>query len=68
MINPECIDDYIASGGYTALERCVKEMTPEEVIEVIKESGLRGRGGAGFPAWFKWNAARTPPKMKIYDL
>ncbi|NLW54522.1 MAG: hypothetical protein GXY99_06525, partial [Clostridiaceae bacterium] len=43
VINPESIDDYIASGGYTALERCVKEMTPEDVIEVIKESGLRGR-------------------------
>ncbi|HHU04705.1 MAG TPA: NADH-quinone oxidoreductase subunit NuoF [Fastidiosipila sp.] len=66
VINPECIDDYIASGGYTALERCVKEMTPEEVIGVIKESGLRGRGGAGFPAWFKWNAARNAAGNEKY--
>ena len=58
IINPESVEDYIKSGGYAALEKCLKNMTPEEVIEEIKVSGLRGRGGAGFPTWFKWDAAR----------
>ena len=57
-INPDSIDEYIMHGGYTAFAKCVKEMTPEDVIETIKISGLAGRGGAGFPTWFKWNAAR----------
>ncbi|MFA5523645.1 MAG: NADH-quinone oxidoreductase subunit NuoF [Tissierellales bacterium] len=57
IINPECIDEYTSSGGYKGLERCLKELNPEKIIEEIKESGLRGRGGAGFPTWFKWNAA-----------
>jgi len=56
-IDPENIDEYIAIDGYKAIEKVLKEMTPEEVIDVIKVSGLRGRGGAGFPTWFKWNAA-----------
>ena len=54
----ESIDEYMASGGFSALEKAMFEMTSEEVIEEIKVSGLRGRGGAGFPTWFKWNAAR----------
>jgi NADH-quinone oxidoreductase subunit F len=58
IINPEKIEDYLERDGYKALEKCIKEMTPEEVIEEIKISGLRGRGGAGFPTWFKWDAAR----------
>ena len=58
VINPEDINAYIAKDGYTALRKCLCDMTPEEVIEVIKTSGLAGRGGAGFPTWFKWNAAR----------
>lgn len=58
IINPEEIEDFIHADGYTALKKAVCEMTPEEVIEVIKTSGLAGRGGAGFPTWFKWNAAR----------
>lgn len=58
IINPEELDDFIAADGYTALKKAVCEMTPEEVIETIKTSGLAGRGGAGFPTWFKWNAAR----------
>lgn len=58
IINPEDIDDFVAADGYTALKKVVCEMTPQEVIEVIKASGLAGRGGAGFPTWFKWNAAR----------
>ena len=57
-INPEEIDEYIARDGYKATEKVLTTMTDEEVIDVIKVSGLRGRGGAGFPTWFKWNAAR----------
>ncbi|MDD6191087.1 MAG: NADH-quinone oxidoreductase subunit NuoF [Firmicutes bacterium] len=57
VINPEDIEDYLAVDGYKAIEKVLKSMTPEEVIEEIKISGLRGRGGAGFPTWFKWNAA-----------
>lgn len=58
LIDPESIDDYRSSDGYQALEKVLKTMTPEQVIEEIKISGLAGRGGAGFPTWFKWNAAR----------
>ena len=58
IIDPTDIESYQARGGYQALEKVLKTMTPEEVIEVIKVSGLAGRGGAGFPTWFKWNAAR----------
>ena len=58
LINPERIDEYINVHGYEAARKALTEMTPEEVIEEIKISGLRGRGGAGFPTWFKWNAAR----------
>ena len=54
VINPENIDEYIAFDGYKALEKVLKEMTPEEVIKTITESGLRGRGGAGFPTGKKW--------------
>ncbi len=56
-INPESIEQYIENGGYEAIQKCIREMSPKEVIEEIKISGLRGRGGAGFPTWFKWNAA-----------
>lgn len=58
IINPEEIDAFINANGYTALKKCLTELTPEQVIEIIKVSGLAGRGGAGFPTWFKWNAAR----------
>ena len=58
IINPEEIDEYIAADGYKAIAKVLDSMTPEEVIEEIKISGLRGRGGAGFPTWFKWNAAK----------
>ena len=54
VINPESIDEYIAFGGYTALGKVLTEMKPQEVIDVIKESGLRGRGGGGFPTGLKW--------------
>ena len=59
IINPESIEDYIAAGGYEALKKVLTEMTPDEVIDEIKISGLAGRGGAGFPTWFKWNAAKN---------
>ena len=58
IINPENIDEYIKTGGYEALRKVLNNMTPEDVIEELKVSGLRGRGGAGFPTWFKWNAAK----------
>ena len=58
IINPDEIDDFIDADGYTAIKKVLTSMTPEDVIEVIKTSGLAGRGGAGFPTWFKWNAAR----------
>lgn len=54
VINPEAIDEYIAFGGYTALGKVLTEMKPQEVIDEIKESGLRGRGGGGFPTGLKW--------------
>lgn len=54
IIDPENIDEYIAFDGYKALEKCLKEMTQDEIIETITNSGLRGRGGAGFPTGKKW--------------
>ena len=59
VIDPEDLNAYLAADGYKALDKVLKTMTPEEVIEEIKTSGLAGRGGAGFPTWFKWNAARN---------
>lgn len=59
IINPEELSDYEATDGYKAIRKVLFEMTPEQVIEEIKISGLAGRGGAGFPTWFKWNAARS---------
>ena len=57
VINPENIDEYIAVDGYQALGKVLTEMTPQQVIDVIKASGLRGRGGAGFPTGVKWGFA-----------
>ena len=57
-IDPENIDDYIANGGYIALEKALK-MPPEEIIEEVKKSGLRGRGGAGFHTGHKWELCRS---------
>jgi NADH-quinone oxidoreductase subunit F len=58
-IDPVDIDEYIASGGFTALNKCVREMSPEEIISEIERSGLRGRGGAGYPTALKWSAVRS---------
>lgn len=66
VINPENIDEYIAADGYKAIEKVLSSMKPEDVIEEIKISGLRGRGGAGFPTWFKWNAAKQSPGNEKY--
>jgi NADP-reducing hydrogenase subunit HndC len=57
-IDPERIDDYIAVDGYTAMIKALKEMTPEQIIQEIKRSGLRGRGGGGFPTGIKWETCR----------
>jgi len=65
-INPEDINEYIAVDGYKAVEKVITSMTQDEVIEEIKTSGLRGRGGAGFPTWFKWNAAKQNPGKEKY--
>jgi NADH-quinone oxidoreductase subunit F/NADP-reducing hydrogenase subunit HndC len=58
VIDPESIDEYIAREGYEALDKALFDMTGEAIIEEVKASGLRGRGGAGFPAWKKWDLTR----------
>jgi len=57
FIDPENVDEYIGRDGYMALGKCINEMTPQDVIKEIKESGLRGRGGGGFPTGLKWEIA-----------
>ena len=66
LIDPTSLEDYRAADGYVGLEKVLKTMTPEQVIEEIKVSGLAGRGGAGFPTWFKWNAARQSQETPKY--
>ncbi|MDR0495085.1 MAG: NADH-quinone oxidoreductase subunit NuoF [Treponema sp.] len=61
VINPENIDEYIARDGYAGLEKVLFDWKPEQIIEEMKNSGLRGRGGAGFPTWLKWDLARKAP-------
>jgi NADH:ubiquinone oxidoreductase subunit F (NADH-binding)/(2Fe-2S) ferredoxin/NAD-dependent dihydropyrimidine dehydrogenase PreA subunit len=56
VINPESIEEYIARDGYVALEKALTQMTPEQIVQEVKDSGLRGRGGAGFPTGLKWEA------------
>jgi len=65
-INPEKIDDYLARGGYQALRKVLFNMTSEQVIEEIRRSGLRGRGGAGFPTGRKWEFCRSEPDSPKY--
>lgn len=67
-VNPEQIDDYIAHNGYKALVKAVTSMTREEVVEEIKKSGLRGRGGAGFPTGIKWSIVAQEKGDKKYVL
>lgn len=66
VIDPTDIDAYMSTDGYKAIEKVLTTMTPEDVIETIKVSGLAGRGGAGFPTWFKWNAARQSQGEEKY--
>ena len=65
-IDPKSIDDYLALDGYSALTKALTSMTPEQVVEEIKKSGLRGRGGGGFPTGIKWEAARNAGGEKKY--
>jgi len=66
VVDPERIEDYIAANGYSAMMRVITELTPAEVIEQVAKSGLRGRGGAGYPTGLKWStvAKATPKKLK----
>ena len=66
VINPEEIDEYLAFDGYKALEKVLTEMLPEQVIEEIKNSGIRGRGGAGFPTGKKWELTRASEGKQKY--
>ncbi len=66
VINPEEIDEYIAFDGYKALEKVLTEMTPDDVINTIKDSGLRGRGGAGFPTGKKWELTKASEAEQKY--
>jgi NADP-reducing hydrogenase subunit HndC len=66
VVDPSDIRDYIAVGGYSALAKVLTKMKPEEVIEVIKEANLRGRGGGGFPAGVKWETTRQAPGEPKY--
>ena len=66
VINPEDIEEYIATDGYQALGKVLTEMQPQEVIDLIKASGLRGRGGGGFPTGTKWQFAAAQPKGQKY--
>lgn len=66
LIDPEKIDEYIARGGYEALAKVLTSMTPDEVIKEIKDSGLRGRGGGGFPTGIKWETCKKMPSDTRY--
>ncbi|PKM62755.1 MAG: NADH-quinone oxidoreductase subunit F, partial [Firmicutes bacterium HGW-Firmicutes-21] len=66
VINPESVDEYIAMDGYAALGKVLTEMTPAAVIQMMKDSGLRGRGGGGFPAGMKWQFAANSVSDKKY--
>ncbi len=65
-IDPQSLEDYLAIGGYSALSKALSDMTPESVLEEVKKSQLRGRGGGGFPAGIKWEGARNAPEKTKY--
>ena len=67
-IDPASINDYIASGGYVSLQKALTMLTPDQVIDEMKTSGLRGRGGAGFPTFMKWNLAKKEVADQKYML
>lgn len=66
VIDPQKIEEYTARDGYAGLQKVLKEMSPEETLEEVKKSGLRGRGGAGFPTGLKWSFCRQTPSDKKY--
>jgi len=66
VIDPGSLEEYVSAGGYKALERALKTMTPEQVIDEVSKSGLRGRGGAGFPTGRKWSLTRASKGTKKY--
>jgi len=66
VIDPESIDEYVLKSGYEAAKKCILELTPADVIAEMKASGIGGRGGAGFPTWFKWQAAHDSEGDKKY--
>lgn len=66
VIDPEHIDDYISRDGYMAIGKCLSDYTPREVIDMIKKSGLRGRGGGGFPTGLKWEITANSPGPEKY--
>ncbi len=66
VIDPEKIEEYIARNGYVALSKVLTEMTPDQVVDELKKSGLRGRGGAGFPTWLKWKFTKDAPGDEKY--
>ncbi|MFW6207133.1 MAG: NADH-ubiquinone oxidoreductase-F iron-sulfur binding region domain-containing protein, partial [Spirochaetota bacterium] len=66
LINPENIDEYLGRDGYVALEKALFEMKPDDIIEELKKAGLRGRGGAGFPTWMKWNFTKQVENDQKY--
>ncbi|MDD5354618.1 MAG: NADH-quinone oxidoreductase subunit NuoF [bacterium] len=66
LIDPENFNDYLAADGYAALKKVITGLKPQQVIEELKTSGLRGRGGAGYPTWMKWNFAREVKAEQKY--
>lgn len=66
FINPENVEEYIARDGYAALDKVLSSMTPDQVLAELKTAGLRGRGGAGFPTWMKWNFTKMVNEATKY--